>query len=66
MTTGAETDVKRFPSLFVSHGAPTLIIEDVPARRFLMQLGKDLGTPQAIIVVSAHDIGGKPLSLIHI
>ena len=49
-----------FPAIFVSHGAPTLIIEDVPARRFLMQLGKDLGTPQAIIVVSAHDIGRKP------
>lgn len=60
MTKGSETDVKRFPSLFVSHGAPTLIIEDVPARRFLVQLGKDLGTPQAIIVVSAHDIGRKP------
>jgi 4,5-DOPA dioxygenase extradiol len=56
-----EIDVKRFPSLFVSHGAPTLIIEDVPARRFLMQLGNDLGTPQAIVVVSAHDIGRKPV-----
>jgi 4,5-DOPA dioxygenase extradiol len=52
--------VKHFPSLFVAHGAPTLIIEDVPARRFLIQLGNDLGTPQAIVVVSAHDIGRKP------
>ena len=27
------------PSLFLSHGAPTLIISDVPARRFLAGLG---------------------------
>ena len=52
--------MKRFPSLFVSHGAPTLIIEDVPARHFLSGLGRELGTPEAIICVSAHDIQRKP------
>jgi hypothetical protein len=27
------------PTLFVSHGAPTLPLEDVPARQFLVTLG---------------------------
>ncbi|MCW2236095.1 DODA-type extradiol aromatic ring-opening family dioxygenase [Azospirillum canadense] len=43
-----------FPSVFVSHGAPTLIIEDSPGRDFLAGLGKTLGKPSAVIAVSAH------------
>lgn len=43
-----------FPALFVSHGAPTLILDDVPARDFLRHVGQDLGRPRAIVVVSAH------------
>jgi 4,5-DOPA dioxygenase extradiol len=42
------------PSLFVSHGAPTLPFEDVPARSFLRGLGKEIGRPRAILVASAH------------
>ncbi len=42
------------PSLFVSHGSPTLALEDCPARRFLTDYGKDLGRPKAILVISAH------------
>lgn len=42
------------PALFVSHGAPTLILDDVPARAFLARVGGDLGRPSAIVVVSAH------------
>jgi 4,5-DOPA dioxygenase extradiol len=42
------------PSLFVSHGAPTLPFEDVPARDFLGGLGKSLGVPRSILAVSAH------------
>lgn len=41
-------------SLFVSHGAPTLALEDRPARDFLQKLGTQLGRPRAIVVVSAH------------
>ncbi|MEO3433775.1 class III extradiol ring-cleavage dioxygenase [Inquilinus sp. CAU 1745] len=44
----------RLPSLFVSHGAPTLAIDDSPARHYLERLGPALGKPSAIIVVSAH------------
>lgn len=42
------------PAIFVSHGAPTLIGEDVPARDFLAGLGRGLPRPKAILVVSAH------------
>lgn len=42
------------PPIFVSHGSPTLIFDDVPARDFLMQLSKTLPRPRAILVASAH------------
>lgn len=44
-----------FPSVFVSHGAPTLALErNQPAHRFLREFGSDLGRPAAILVISAH------------
>lgn len=42
------------PSLFLSHGAPTLLIDDSPTRHFLEGLGATLGRPKAVVVVSAH------------
>jgi len=42
------------PALFLSHGSPTLVIDDAPARDFLRQLAGDLPRPAAIIVASAH------------
>jgi 4,5-DOPA dioxygenase extradiol len=42
------------PALFVSHGAPTLPLQDTPARAFLESLGASLEKPRAILVVSAH------------
>jgi 4,5-DOPA dioxygenase extradiol len=42
------------PSLFLSHGAPTLPLTDTPARAFLQQLGGALARPAAILVISAH------------
>ena len=44
----------RLPTLFVSHGAPTLAIEDGPAHRFLIACGRNIGRPRAILVLSAH------------
>ncbi|QEL65165.1 protocatechuate 4,5-dioxygenase [Oryzomicrobium terrae] len=48
------------PSLFVSHGAPSLLLEDVPARDFLAGLGPQLdrtyGRPRAVVAISAHDM----------
>ncbi|HEY1044279.1 MAG TPA: class III extradiol ring-cleavage dioxygenase, partial [Telluria sp.] len=53
------------PSLFISHGAPTLAISDSPARHFLAQLGARLPRPAAILVASAHweTMGGPAVSL---
>jgi len=42
------------PSLFVSHGAPTLPFDDVPARTFLKGLGETLPRPKAIVIATAH------------
>ena len=42
------------PTIFVSHGSPTLILDDVPARAFLASLGQLLPKPKAIVAVSAH------------
>lgn len=44
----------RRPTLFVSHGAPTLVIEDGPAHRFLAGLGNELARPKAVLMISAH------------
>ena len=46
------------PTLFVSHGAPTLPLVDAPVRDFLLGLGRSIdehyGRPRAILAVSAH------------
>jgi 4,5-DOPA dioxygenase extradiol len=42
------------PSLFLSHGAPTLPLTDMPARTFLQQFGHTFERPKAILVISAH------------
>lgn len=47
--------------MFVSHGAPTLAIEDVPARHFLATLGNAIERPKAILAVSAHWETGAPM-----
>lgn len=49
----------RFPSYFISHGAPTLPIDrGAPAKAFLEGLGPaieaEFGVPRAILAVSAH------------
>lgn len=42
------------PAVFVSHGSPMLVFEDIPARHFIASLGKTLPRPKAILSVSAH------------
>lgn len=42
------------PTLFLSHGAPNLLIKDSPAKRFLQKLGAAIERPRAILVCSAH------------
>src|SRR5262245_15610249 len=43
-----------FPAVFISHGSPMLVFEDIPARQFIGSLGTTLGRPRAILCVSAH------------
>jgi 4,5-DOPA dioxygenase extradiol len=43
-----------FPAVFLSHGAPNVILHDSPTRQFLAGLGEQLGRPRAIVVMSAH------------
>jgi 4,5-DOPA dioxygenase extradiol len=42
------------PAVFVSHGAPTLAVEQNGTVEFLKRLGAGLGSPEAILCVSAH------------
>jgi 4,5-DOPA dioxygenase extradiol len=42
------------PTLFLSHGAPTLALSGSAAARFLQDLGRSLKRPKAILVASAH------------
>jgi 4,5-DOPA dioxygenase extradiol len=44
----------RAPSFFVSHGAPTLPFENVPARDFLRGLFASREKPKAVLMASAH------------
>lgn len=49
------------PALFVSHGAPTTAIEDIPARRFLENLGGEIARPKAVVAVSSHWSDAEPV-----
>jgi 4,5-DOPA dioxygenase extradiol len=42
------------PTIFVSHGAPTLPLEDIPARKFLKELGSQFNKVRAVLCISAH------------
>jgi 4,5-DOPA dioxygenase extradiol len=44
----------RFPALFLSHGAPTLAVEDVSETRAWAALARELPRPKEILVISAH------------
>jgi 4,5-DOPA dioxygenase extradiol len=44
----------KLPSLFVSHGSPSFLLERGPAFDFLAGLGASLGRPEAIVCISAH------------
>lgn len=39
---------------FISHGAPTLVLENTQATQFLKQFPQNIDTPSAILMVSAH------------
>jgi 4,5-DOPA dioxygenase extradiol len=44
----------RHASLFISHGAPSLLLDDGPTAKFLKDLGQRMKRPTVAIVMSAH------------
>jgi 4,5-DOPA dioxygenase extradiol len=52
--------LKVLPAIFVSHGAPSLLLEQSPARDFLAGLGRQLGRPRAIVCMSSHWVTPRP------
>jgi len=54
MSNSTENHSRYIAPLFVSHGAPTLVLDDVPARDFLRGLGAGKPRPKAILMISAH------------
>lgn len=48
------------PSLFVSHGAPNLVLDTNPASAFLRSYAASLSAPDAIVVASAHFACDRP------
>lgn len=53
-------EARAIPPLFVSHGAPNMILYDSATRRFLAGLGDALPRPRAIVSVSAHFMAARP------
>jgi 4,5-DOPA dioxygenase extradiol len=41
-------------SVFISHGAPNIVLSDLPSKHFLQTMAADFPRPKAIIVVPAH------------
>lgn len=52
--------MNRLPTLFVSHGAPSLALEPGEAGAMLTRLGRGLPAPGSILVVSAHWEAPRP------
>ena len=44
----------QLPTLFISHGAPDLVLHPLPARDFLATVATRFARPRAIVVASAH------------
>jgi 4,5-DOPA dioxygenase extradiol len=52
--------MERIPSIFVGHGAPTVVNDSSAAHSFLAELGKKIPVPKAVLCVSAHWGTEKP------
>lgn len=51
---GSETMTKKMPVLFLGHGSPMNVVLDNDYTRDLIEFGKTLEKPKAILVLSAH------------
>ncbi|HEY9697249.1 MAG TPA: class III extradiol ring-cleavage dioxygenase [Trichocoleus sp.] len=50
-----------FPSVFISHGAPDLLLHPSRATDFFKQFESKFGRPEAILVISAHWLSQRPV-----
>ena len=53
-TKGLGEEEKKMPVLFIGHGSPMNAIEDNEFSKRWQQMGKEIRTPKAVVVVSAH------------
>jgi len=53
-TSDVATNTSKLPALFISHGAPTLAIEQSATTSALARIGQNLPKPRAIVIMSAH------------
>lgn len=53
-TKGLGEEVEKMPVLFIGHGSPMNAIEDNIFSKRWQQMGKEIPTPKAVVVVSAH------------
>lgn len=51
---GVVPNTSKLPALFISHGAPTLAIEQSATTSALARIGQNLPKPRAIVIMSAH------------
>jgi 4,5-DOPA dioxygenase extradiol len=49
------------PTLYISHGSPMLAITPSPSRDFLIDYGKSILKPRAIVIASAHFETSRPV-----
>ena len=53
-TKGLGEEEEKMPVLFIGHGSPMNAIEDNEFSKRWQQMGKEIRTPKAVVVVSAH------------
>ena len=53
-TSDVAASTSKLPALFISHGAPTLAIEQSATTSTLARIGQNLPKPRAIVIMSAH------------
>ena len=49
------------PTVFVSHGMPSIVVQPVTTRDFFSELGEELGIPKAVLCISAHWEAVRPM-----
>ncbi len=50
-----------FPTVYVSHGSPMVMLNKTPAHDFLAGFGRELGKPKAIVIATAHFTTRRPV-----